>query len=289
MHCSNLFKHMHKLVRLAALLPFISSLPLAYAQTELRPEWEIGAGFAAIDFPVYRGASDRRAYLLPVPYFVYNGDVLQINRERVRGLLFRSDNFEMDISLNGSVPANSRDSAARQGMPDLDATLEIGPSFNYHFYYSEDKKANFDLRLPLRSVVASNFNRFKNAGWLFQPQLNLDIRDIAHSGWNLGLVGSLIYSDRRYNSYFYDVSPQYATLTRPEYKASGGYSGAQFIAALSKHHDGYWTGGFIKWDDLNGAVFADSPLIGNKQYFTIGFAVTWVLDKSDKMVEVSND
>jgi outer membrane scaffolding protein for murein synthesis (MipA/OmpV family) len=45
----------------------------------------------------------------------------------------------------------------------------------------------------------------------------------------------------------------------------------------------------MKWDDLNGAVFADSPLVKNKQYFTLGFAVTWVLGKSDKMVEVSND
>lgn len=280
---------MNKLVRLAAFASTFLCLPLACAQTELRPEWEFGAGFAAIDFPIYRGASDRRAYLLPIPYFVYNGKVLQINRERVRGLVFRSDSVELDVSVNGSVPAKSSDSAARQGMPDLDPTLEIGPSLNLHFYYSEDKKTNFDLRMPLRSVTASDFSRFQNAGWLFQPQLNLDIRDIAHSGWNIGLVGSLIYSDQRYNQYFYSVAPQYATATRPAYTANGGYSGAQFIAALNKRYDGYWAGGFIKWDDLDGAVFVNSPLVENRQYFTFGFAVTWVFDKSDKMVEVSND
>ena len=289
MRRSNIFIRMKIVAWFAILAAPVLSQPFAHAQTELRPEWEIGAGFAAIDFPVYRGASDRRAYLLPVPYFVYNGEVLQINRERVRGLIFRKDSIEMDISVNGSVPARSSDSTARFGMPDLDATLEIGPSLNYHFYYSEDKKTNFDLRLPLRSVTATDFSRFQNAGWLFQPQLNLDIRDIGNSGWNLGLLGSLIYSDQRYNRYFYDVPAQYATLSRPEYTASGGYSGMQFIAALSKRHDGYWAGGFVKWDDLNNAVFADSPLIGSKQYFTVGFAVTWVLNKSDKMVEVSND
>ena len=280
---------MNKLLRLAALTTIFLCPPLAHAQTELRPEWEIGAGFAAIDFPVYRGSADRRSYLLPIPYFVYNGEVLQINRERVRGLIFRSDSIELDISVNGSVPANSSDSAARRGMPDLDATLELGPSLNYHFYYSEDKKTNFDLRLPLRSVTASDFNRFQNAGWLFQPQLNVDIHDIASSGWNLGLVGSMIFSDQRYNQYFYDVPAQYATLARPAYTANGGYAGTQFIAALSKRHDGLWMGGFVKWDDLTGAVFADSPLVESKQYFTIGFAATWVLDKSDKMVEVSYD
>lgn len=288
--CSNTaLKNMRRLFRLAALASIVFYLPVASGQTELRPEWEFGAGFAAIDFPVYRGASDRRSYLLPVPYFVYNGEVLQINRERVRGLIFRSDSIELDISLNGSVPAKSSDSSARQGMPDLDATLELGPSLNFHFYYSEDKKTNFDLRLPLRTVTASDFNRFQNAGWLFQPQLNIDTRDIAHSGWNLGLVGSLIFSDQRYNQYFYDVPAQYATATRPAYTANGGYAGKQFIAAINKRQNGYWMGGFIKWDDLTGAVFEDSPLVQTRQYFTIGFAATWVLDKSDKMVEVSYD
>lgn len=264
-------------------------IPGARAQTEIKPLWEIGAGFAAIDFPIYRGSKDRRSYLLPVPYFAYNGEVLQINRERVRGLLFRSDSVELDISVNGSVPAKSSDSAARQGMPDLDGTLEIGPSLNYHFYYSEDRKTNFDLRLPLRAVTATDFSHYQQAGWLFQPQLNLDVHDVGRSGWNIGLVGGVIFSDRRYNQYFYDVSPQYATATRPAYEAAGGYAGTQFILAVNKRQNGRWMGGFMKWDDLRGAAFVDSPLVETKQYFTVGFAVTWVLEKSDKMVEVNND
>ncbi len=45
----------------------------------------------------------------------------------------------------------------------------------------------------------------------------------------------------------------------------------------------------MKWDDLSSAVFVDSPLVKSKQYFTVGWAITWILDKSDTMVEVSND
>ena len=48
-------------------------------------------------------------------------------------------------------------------------------------------------------------------------------------------------------------------------------------------------GGFVKWDTLNGAVFADSPLVKSKQYLTVGFAVTWTFDKSDKLVQVDDD
>jgi len=254
------------------------------AQTELRPLWEIGAGFAAIDFPVYRGADERKFYLLPVPYFTYNGEILQVSRERVRGLIFKRDRVEMDVSVNGSVPA--RAAIARQGMPDLDPTLELGPSLNFHVLYTEDKKSTLDIRMPLRTVIASDFSHFRHAGWLFQPQLNLDFHDIYSGGWNIGLVGGVIYSDRRYHGYFYNVEPQYATAERPAYTASGGYSGTQFIFAFNKRHEGYWTGGFMKFDSLKGAVFTGSPLVKSKEYFTVGFAITWILDKSDKLVEV---
>lgn len=275
---------MQNLVRSLVLLSSACVFSAAQAQTEIRPLWEIGAGFAAIDFPVYRGSDERKSYLLPVPYLAYNGEVLQVNRERVRGLIFKRDTVEMDISVNGSVPAKG--ASARQGMPDLDPTLELGPSLNFHVLYSEDKRNTFDIRMPLRAVIASDFSHFRHAGWLFQPQLNLDFYDIDRSGWNVGLVGGVIYSDRHYHGYFYNVEPQYATADRPAYTSGGGYSGTQFIFAINKRHEGYWTGGFMKWDSLKGAVFADSPLVKSREYFTVGFAVTWILDKSDKLVEV---
>jgi outer membrane protein len=276
---------MKNLVRYVVLSMFCIST--AQAQTELKPLWEIGAGVAVIDFPVYRGADERKSYLLPAPYFLYNGDVLKINRERVRGLIFKRDRIEMDISMNGSVPASG--AKARQGMPDLDPTLELGPSLNFHILYTEDKKNTFDVRMPLRAVIASDFKRVHHEGWLFQPQLNLDFRDINSNGWNIGIVGGVIYSDRQYHGYFYNVAPQYATADRPAYTAPGGYAGTQFIFAFNKRYEGYWMGGFMKWDNLNGAVFADSPLVKSKEYFTAGFAITWIFDKSDKMVEVDDD
>ncbi|ADE10615.1 MipA/OmpV family protein [Sideroxydans lithotrophicus] len=276
------------LVRSIALLSLLCCLSGAYAQTELKPEWEVGAGFAAIDFPMYRGSNERRSFLLPIPYFVYRGEKLQVNRERVRGLIFKRDTAEVDVSLNGSVPAKG--SIARQGMPDLDPTLEVGPSLNIHLLYSGDKKNTLDLRMPLRGVIASDFKHVQGVGWLFQPQLDVDFRDIDHSGWNIGLVGGPIFSDRRYHQYFYDVAPQYATSTRPAYTASGGYSGMQYIFAFNRRQqDGHWVGGFMKWDNLNGAVFADSPLVKSKSYFTIGIAATWTFNRSDKLVEVNDD
>src|SRR5512135_691274 len=104
---------MSKIASSIVVASLLFSILPAKAQTELKPEWEIGAGFAAIDFPMYRGSDERKSYLLPVPYFVYRGETLQVNRERVRGLVFKSDAVELDISVNGSVPAKV--AVVRQG------------------------------------------------------------------------------------------------------------------------------------------------------------------------------
>ncbi|MHB9102534.1 MAG: MipA/OmpV family protein [Sulfuricella sp.] len=139
------------------------------------PLWEAGAGVAALEFPDYRGSDEKHAYVLPVPYVVYRGEFLKVDRERMRGLFFKTDKAELDVSLNGSVPVKSADNRARQGMPYLDPTLEIGPSLNLFLLHSEPKKTHLDLRLPVRPVIDINA---KYLGYVFQPQLNLDVRDL---------------------------------------------------------------------------------------------------------------
>lgn len=280
---------MNKPMIFRTLLGLLLVLPGLSARAELKPEWELGAGVAAIDFPLYRGAAERRTYVLPTPYVQYRGKFLQVDRDRVRGLLFRSERVEMDISVNGSVPVSSKDSSARQNMPDLDPTLEIGPEVQVHLYYDQRKHNNLDLRLPLRSVFAVNFGRFEHVGWIFHPKLNLDLRNVLSSGWNLGLQGGWIYGDRGYHGYFYDVAPQYATTQRPSYSASGGASGSQYIVSLGRKYGDMWMGAFIKYDDLRGAVFEGSPLVQRREDTSAGFLVAWVFSKSDKLVEVSDD
>ena len=247
------------------------------------PLWEAGAGVAVIDFPDYRGSDERHAYVLPVPYVVYRGEFLKIDREKVRGLFFKTDKVELDVSLNGSVPVKSSDNRARQGMPDLEPTLEVGPSLNLFLQHSEQKNTYLDLRLPVRPVIDINA---KYLGYVFQPQLNLDVRDLGgNADWNLGLAAGPIFADQRYHQYFYGVDPAYATALRPAYSAHGGYAGSQFISALSKRFPHYWVGGFVKWDTLHGAVFQDSPLVKSKQNFTAGFAVSWIFAESKNLVQ----
>jgi outer membrane protein len=97
-----------------------------------------------------------------------------------------------------------------------------------------------------------------------------------------------LFADRRYHNYFYGVADAFVTPERPAYEAPGGYSGSQFITALSKRYPNFWVGGFLKWDTLHGAVFENSPLVKRKEFFTGGFAVAWIFNESKTLVDVKD-
>ena len=101
----------------------------------------------------------------------------------------------------------------------------------------------------------------------------------------MGVLVGPFFGDRRYYQYFYGVDPAFATTDRPAYTASGGYGGSQAVVALSKRFPQFWVGGFVKWDTLSGAAFADSPLVKTRQSATAGFAISWIFDVSKTLVE----
>ena len=253
------------------------------------PLWEAGAGVAAIDFPDYRGSDERQFYLLPVPYFVYRGEFLKVDRQKIRGLFFTRDWAELDMSFSGTVPVKSDKNRARRGMADLDPTFEVGPTFNMHLYKSKDRNMELDLRLPLRTVFSTDFSNLRQAGWTFEPKLNLDLRNTSLGpGWNLGLSAGPLFGTRKYHQYFFGVDSLYTTADRPAYNAKSGYGGTQLLTAVSKRYDKFWVGGFASWTSLQGAVYEGSPLVKQKQNFAVGVAVSWVFKESSTKVEAKD-
>ena len=281
-------RYARPIAALIAAVALVLGLAMAGARAEQLPLWEAGAGAAALSFPAYRGSNERQFWLLPFPYIVYRGEFLQADERRTRGLFYKTDRIEIDVSINGSVPVDSGKSDARRGMPNLDGTLEIGPGLNLKLMETSDRRTRMELRLPLRAVFASDFSYFRHVGWVFQPQVNVDIRDpLGYAGWNLGLLTGPVYSDQRYYRYFYTVEPAFATAERPAFNAGGGYDGVQAIAALSKRYPQFWVGAFVKLDSLHGAAFADSPLVKDKQGVAAGFSIAWILGESKTRVEVA--
>ncbi|HZZ94448.1 MAG TPA: MipA/OmpV family protein [Usitatibacter sp.] len=269
----------------AAFAAALVSSCLAHAARE--PLWEAGLGVGVIHFPQYRGSSQSKDYVLPAPYFVYRGDFLKADREGARGVFFRNESLDIDLSVGASLPVSSKDNEARQGMPDLKPTIEAGPSFELTLWRSSHHDAKLDLRLPVRAAFSLEAHpRF--VGTQVFPHLNVDIRnERAFPGWNLGLLAGVVLTDGRYNRYYYEVDPAFATPARPAYAPpGGGYAGTEAIVALSKRFPKYWVGGFLRYDTLDHARFIASPLVTSRHYLAGGVAIAWILGESHERVDV---
>ena len=251
-----------------------------------RPLWELGVGVAALSLPDYRGSDQSSAYLLPLPYVVYRGTFLKADRDGTRALLLESQRVKVDVSVAASTPARSRNNVARQGMPNLPGSFEIGPNVNITLFGSADHKPRLDLRLPLRAAITLQRSP-KSVGATFSPHLNLDLAPLA-GGWNVGLLIGPQFGDRRHHQQYYGVDAAYATPQRPAYSARGGYAGWDVIAATSRRFGTMWVGAFVRYDNLRGAVFEGSPLVRRNSAVTAGFGVSWVLDTSSELVDSPN-
>jgi MipA family protein len=250
------------------------------------PLWELGGGAAALRVPDYRGSEEVRNYLLPLPWVIYRGEILRADRDGVRAQLFDSPRFDVNVSINGSVPVDSDKNRAREGMEDLRPLFEIGPALNIHLWGSAAERYALDLRLPVRAAFTYR-DGIRHVGYVAAPRLNLDLRfpsATAPDRWNIGLLVETPFSDQRLHSYFYSVTPSEATPSRPAYSARSGYGGWQVLAAMSRRVDRWWIGAFIKYDDISDAVFADSPLVTQSRQVSGGIAVTYIFARSATLV-----
>lgn len=276
---------LHRKLTLALIWLLLALSPRA--QAEQLPLWEAGLGFSVLDFPDYRGSDERTTYLLPVPYAIYRGRRLRVERDRLRGIFFESNRVNLHLSVSASVPVDSSKNSARAGMPDLDPTVQIGPNLEIRMYESDDSRLKIDLRLPARTVIATDFHHTHNEGWIFEPRINFDWdRVLADQQWNLGFATGPVFGDKRYNNFYYGVAPQYATAQRPVYTAESGYGGMQATVAISRRYQRMWVGAFLRWDTVAGAVYQSSPLVRQDQTLTAGLAVVWRLKESKQRVNV---
>jgi MipA family protein len=262
------------------------SVPAAAAESEhtrALPLWELGLGLGAVAFRDYRGSDTTHAYPVPVPYFIYRGRYLQADRSGLKSKLFHQDRVELNVSLNATTPV--RDNATRQGMPELRSTVELGPSLEVHVWRSASERVKLDVRLPVRAAFAVGSPGF--IGWFSNPNINVDIADPAGlRGWHLGMLTGPLFAASRYDAYYYSVASQYATPDRPAYQATGGYAGSQLLAAVSKRYPKFWTGAYLRYDDLDGASFESSPLVKSHSYWSAGIGFAWMISHSARLVSV---
>ena len=247
--------------------------------TLVRPQWDLGIGAGAFRYHLYPGAKQTADLVLPAPYFTYRSPKLEIDRG-IRSFLYRSEKAVLDISADFGVPVDSDDTVARQGMPDLDLMLQIGPSIE--FLLNDARQSYFDIRfeLPIRLAFVTDLSYVDSIGFLIEPRFSFNHRRIARTGLSHKTTIGLKFATDDFHAYYYDVAPEYVTATRPGYQSDGGFGGSFINYRISyKSKDViYWL--FLRYQSLRGAEFEDSPLVVQDDYFFAGVGFAWIFASS---------
>lgn len=235
------------------------------------PRWELGVGVAGQDLPHYRGSDQRHTQVLPIPLGFYTGRVIKVNRDGARGELLKGARFELNLSADVALNADNEDNRARQGMPELDSAFELGPSLNI-LLSGNSFSEGWSLRLPVRAVATVGGDGARSRGYVFNPRVTWRKPDV-WQGWGVSSSVGALWGSQTYHRYYYSVADVYETATRPRYQAQAGFAG--YYSKLSiRRRTGTWIAGLsLRYDNLSGATFADSPLVNTQHYIALSFGV----------------
>ncbi len=264
---------------LSSLLSFSAISTMSYA--EKLPLWELGLGVGGLHQSYYTGTKQTRSYVFPVVLPVYRGDFFKSDDKGLRAQLFEDERYKLDFSLDFNFSVDSDDIDLRQGMDDIGSLLQIGPSFEISLH--SNQTSDWKLNLPLRAAFEIDDSDIDSAGYNFSPSFSFE-RKFSNVPLKLGLSLGVQFGDAEYNEIYYGVDAQFATVNRPAYDASSGYSGARLQAALTSKTKSRLIVLFVRYDNISGAVFDDSPLVETDDNLTVGFIYSKYLFKSKTLV-----
>ncbi len=267
------------------LASFESSAQVTQSVTQgSRPLWEGGIALVSARVPAYPGANQYNFFTLPFPSFFYRGDLVRADEEGgMRGRFFKNDTFEINLSIGGSLPANSEDNGARQGMPDLNTMAELGPGLLATLWQQRGKQSfKLGLNIPLRTALALDFWSVKERGLVFNPLIYFITENfLANKIFTFTGLSSVVAS-QKFHRYFYQVEPQYVTPDRPQYSASSGYLSTTlsqgFSTQIAKNVMTFFG---ISYAHYKGAANYNSPLMKQDYNLNMALGIVWWFYESD--------
>lgn len=265
---------------------FLSLAAIGYSHTsqaEELPLWELGLGIGALHQPYYVGTKQDRSFAFPVPVPIYRGKVLKSDDQGMRAELLNNDRYKLDLSLDFNLAVDSDDVDLREGMPDVDSRLQIGPSLEVSL--AEGEHDRWLLNLPLRASIGVGSDGVDESGFTFAPNLSY-FRDFewGKNQWSAGMAIGPQFGTRDYQNLYYGVDPEFATDTRPAFQADSGYSGSRLLLSLrSNNKDRLWVW-FLRYENISGASFEDSPLVETTDGLSVGLIFSKYIFKSKKTV-----
>ncbi|MBR9791504.1 MAG: MipA/OmpV family protein [Gammaproteobacteria bacterium] len=253
---------------------------------ERLPLWEAGLGGGMIESPNYPASSERNFVALVLPYVIYRGDIFRVGgRGGARAVFLENDRLELDMSFGGAFAADSDDNTVREGMPELDYLVELGPQLIYKikdFSFDGGGNSRLNARLQARAVFSTDFGGFDARGFVFEPTLTYQQRGVFLPETGFSLALRTTWATEKLHDYFYEVTSEYATAVRPAYDAQSGYLGAELSAGLAfpviKNVRGFLTTS-VQFN--RGSANENSPLFEKDVTYSVGVGFVWRAYKSD--------
>jgi len=233
--------------------------------------------------PYYIGTKDTRTFAFPAPVPIYRGKFFKSDDAGMRAELFNNERYKLEMSLDFNLAIDSDDVALRTGMPDVDSRLQIGPSLEVNL--QEGDNHQWLLNLPVRANFGFGSDGVDESGFTFAPNVTY-LKDFDWRGeaWLAGIALGPQFGTRDYQNVYYGVDQAFATDSRPAYEASSGYSGSRLLMTLrAKNRDRLWVW-FLRYEDISGASFEDSPLVETSDGLSAGVIFSKFLFKSKNKV-----
>ena len=255
------------------ILIFLIHLPNAWCK---KPLYEIGIAAGAGYISDYPGADQGRWRYIALPSFAYRGNIIRQDKRRTRARFFKSERLDIDLSFGASFPANSKDNKAREGMSDLDWLGEMGPRVNISFF--EDDLHRLELELPVRAVASTDFKFTRQRGFRFYPQLDYTIK--LNDKFRINTSLKMNWGSEELTDYFYEVTPQDATLEREEFDAKAGYLGSAVSVSTYYRYQKLFYGLGLRYSRFDNATNETSPLFQRTEDLTVFFAFNYFFYQS---------
>jgi outer membrane scaffolding protein for murein synthesis (MipA/OmpV family) len=253
--------------------------PREYSVANL-PLWEAGFLAADVTQPAYPGADERASLLLGLPFVVYRGEYLRVDRGTVGVRAIKTPRTEMDIGFSASLGSRAADIEARRGMDDLGTLLEFGPRLKINFGKTGDGKIDSRIQIPVRGVFDVN-DHLRYRGLAYELQWVSDMELPAN--WVVTSNLGALFGDQQLVDTFYRVAPSEATASRAAYDAKNGLIAlrATLLASHVFTPDVRFFS-YLRFDSVAGAANHDSPLVRRETGWTLGVGLTWTLAQSEQ-------
>lgn len=241
---------------------------------EALPRWEAGIAAGAATLPQYMGSDERYTFAIPVPFVIYRGERLNLDRDGLRAELFGNHDVSLDASLGIGLPVRNSN-RARTGMPHLYLSLQAGPRLNWRIY--ADERSDWTVRLPGRGVmdVKGHF-----LGLVSEPDLR--VRYQLSENMRLRLSVGALFASRRFNATYYNVAPAFVTATRPAYQSRAGLHSLSLDgAAFWRINDRVRLFTSLRYRNLSPGVVGNSPLVKTPHYLSAAIGIAWSFYQSD--------